>query len=641
MACSEVLIIFACGKQIQTLELQEQTAVMKETTRTLIRLQPLFRELFANTVRLHLALLLALPLLVLAGCTTGAGRRAVWQSVLDRAQQQNLAFDSITNLDSIQMAVDFYDRNGTANERMRANYLLGCAFRDMGDAPRAVECYQMAVEHADTLSRQCDFYRLSCAYSQMAEAYHKQLLLQNELEARKKAGYYAMRSDSIFFAIYEMDLSSANYILQGKNDSAKILLEQVRKLYQQYGYEKYKLLSSRTLIYLYTREPERLKDAKQLIDSFDAKSCLLDIKSETSPSVKLYYYYKGLYFDKIGLLDSAEFYYRKSFRIGMPISDQDPTYRGLFSVFSQRHQADSIEKYARLFCEANDSSIAKKDRELMAQTTASYNYRQYQKKAFEEEKKVQRTFFFFFGFVVFVLFLALFFGQYFKRYKAAKNSEMLSLKKEYTNATCEYQKNLQMLQMLEESNRAVIETVKKELNSEQAKSQSYYEELSIATSHLNTFKQDYEFSKKELLEENALLEAKIRKLKKQNRVLLGDAQENNFFETDIVKRIRFLQRNPLLPLSNEEKEQLLITAEKYYPDLLSDLCYAPSIKKQESLVCILVVLNLRGTECANLLQVSTQRITNIKILLNSELFAEDSARSLYKNLIQKYDILPL
>ena len=28
---------------------------MKETTRTLIRLQPLFRELFADTVRLHLA----------------------------------------------------------------------------------------------------------------------------------------------------------------------------------------------------------------------------------------------------------------------------------------------------------------------------------------------------------------------------------------------------------------------------------------------------------------------------------------------------------------------------------------------------------------------------------------------------------
>ena len=83
---------------------------MKETTRTLIRLQPIFRELFANTVRLHLALLLALPLLVLAACTTGAGRRAVWQNVLDRAKQQNANYDSITNVDSIQLAAGFFVR---------------------------------------------------------------------------------------------------------------------------------------------------------------------------------------------------------------------------------------------------------------------------------------------------------------------------------------------------------------------------------------------------------------------------------------------------------------------------------------------------------------------------------------------------
>jgi lipopolysaccharide biosynthesis regulator YciM len=45
---------------------------------------------------------------------------------------------------------DYYDRNGTANERMEAHYLLGCVYRDLGDAPRALTSYNNAVDCADT-----------------------------------------------------------------------------------------------------------------------------------------------------------------------------------------------------------------------------------------------------------------------------------------------------------------------------------------------------------------------------------------------------------------------------------------------------------------------------------------------------------
>ena len=38
----------------------------------------------------------------------------------------------------IKEVVEYYDRHGNANERMRAHYLLGCAYRDMGEAPAAL-----------------------------------------------------------------------------------------------------------------------------------------------------------------------------------------------------------------------------------------------------------------------------------------------------------------------------------------------------------------------------------------------------------------------------------------------------------------------------------------------------------------------
>ena len=90
--------------------------------------------------------------------------------------------------DSVMKEVaDWYDRHGTPNERMEAHYLLGCTYRDMGEAPRAVDCYLDAAACADTTATDCDFYTLASIYAQMATLYHQQLLLSNEIEARHKA----------------------------------------------------------------------------------------------------------------------------------------------------------------------------------------------------------------------------------------------------------------------------------------------------------------------------------------------------------------------------------------------------------------------------------------------------------------------
>ena len=69
------------------------------------------------------------------------------------ADAANKCYDTLPSDSIMQEVADFYDSHGTPNERLRAHYMLGCVYRDMGEAPHALECYQNAVECADTTAK--------------------------------------------------------------------------------------------------------------------------------------------------------------------------------------------------------------------------------------------------------------------------------------------------------------------------------------------------------------------------------------------------------------------------------------------------------------------------------------------------------
>ena len=89
---------------------------------------------------------------------------------------QNKAYVDFTSDSLAKEVVEYYDNHGNANDRMTAHYLLGCVYRDLGESPHAVDCFQDAAACADTIAKDCDFYTLSSVYSQMGRLYHKQLL---------------------------------------------------------------------------------------------------------------------------------------------------------------------------------------------------------------------------------------------------------------------------------------------------------------------------------------------------------------------------------------------------------------------------------------------------------------------------------
>ena len=117
-----------------------------------------------------------LAVLLLVACESGRNREM--SVLIDRADSLNRSYVPMTDgIDSLLLeAVEYYDRHGTPNQRMRAHYLLGCSYRDLDDAPQALHCYQDATDAADTLDSDCD-YGLEKLVTECSIGSHEQLMI--------------------------------------------------------------------------------------------------------------------------------------------------------------------------------------------------------------------------------------------------------------------------------------------------------------------------------------------------------------------------------------------------------------------------------------------------------------------------------
>lgn len=555
------------------------------------------------------------------------------QYLLHRVNAKSKTYEKFTSDSLAKELVEHFDICGSTNERVLAHYLLGLAYSDTGNAPKAINSFQNAIEAADTTTSDFNYGTLSCAYSQMATIYHHQLLLNNEIEAREKACHYALRANQIQWALYDRTMSAGAYILLNKKDSAEIILKSSLELYQKNGYVQEALKYSTLLIHLYVNQPGRMAEAKALMDQFEAESELFDDHHELPPSQRQFYDYKGRYYESINQLDSAEYYYRKIHHPGMPFVVQDPMYHGLLSVFSKRNLTDSIAKYAQLYCMANDSSIALKDQAQIAQITAIYKYDSIQKDAYKSEVKAYRRLLWLLVTVtltgVFIIAAVIAWKHNQKRIK--------KLKAEYTEATKKYERNLHELELLDTTHQKVIETIQQELNIAEGKSNDYKKKYFKSQQTQLRLNQEYENEKSLLLKENELLKERIKELQKTEPISKHLEISDSFKKELIVCQIINLADKRSGPVKEKFWEELIKVFGNSFPGLYNDLrqfCNTP----QNIRVCILTILGICNDDQAILLDTTKQRVSNVKSAINKSLFDESSSRTLRNNLVVRYNI---
>ena len=532
------------------------------------------------------------------------GRHFRMQYLLHHLNAQNKTNVKFTSDSLAKELVDHFDSHGTTNERVLAHYLLGRAYSDMGEAPRAISSYQDAIAVADTTVTNFDFKTLSCVYSQMAEIFRFQLLLTHEIEARNKASHFAFCANQIEWAIYDQILSSGAYILLNKKDSAEIILKSALEQYRKHGYIQQSLRYSKKLMLLYTGAPQRLAEAKALMDEFEANSNLFNEHHELPPSQHQYYDYKGKYFEGIHQYDSAEYYYRKIYFKGMPFVAQDPMYRGLLSVFSKRHQADSIAKYALLYCMANDSSIALKDRDSVAQISANYNYSRYQLKAIENEKKFYQTLLILIGFIVCFVFVIITIFFAIKRYKQIQERKRMELIKQHqreeariravlNEVTEEYNRKVKSLQILEETHRLANIEATKTISELRTEKDNYQTEFAKAQQTIAEANATYDQEREKLTNEIASLSEKIESYKREQGVAMALKKKDDLEGDPIIVKLRTMAEKPKETITENDFVLLEQTMSNYYPALILDLKQNPKFSNIDRQVCIMTALKFR------------------------------------------------
>ena len=296
----------------------------------------------------------------------------------------NKADISFSSDSIMKNVVAYYEKHGTSNERMLAYYMLGCVYRDIHEAPLALEYYNKATEQADTVSQDCDYSTLYRIYSQMGVLFEKQYLFNQEFIAYNKATKYAyMAKDTLNALLCYMN----SYIDLNQNDSIIARNLHAANLLRKHGYNYYANMAFGSNYPYYIKKNDYIK-AKEAFEEY--KKINFEGNSNYKDASAYLLYNQGMYYLFANQLDSAHISFQKSYIYAQSYSNKCAATKGLAKYYTKTNHSALAAKYALLSSEYNDSSLYELRESQLQQMQAMYDYSRNQKLAKEAEYKAKQ-----------------------------------------------------------------------------------------------------------------------------------------------------------------------------------------------------------------------------------------------------------
>ena len=325
---------------------------------------------------------------LLTGC---GGNKAGMLQQLEQLEQQNHSGQPMLNDSLAEDLVNYFDRHGSANERMRSRYILGRTYYCLGELPRALELYNEAADCADTTAADCDYYTLCRIHAQNATVFHRQVQPRSQISELNVAIACAKKANDSLAVVECLSQMVEAYKLLFEPDSVILFTEKASQMFKDYGRND---KSSQMLISAVTSLIEKgdVYTAHNNIEVYQKESGLFDRNGNIQKGREIFYYIKGKYYLATNKLDSAEYLFRKELRDGKDMNNQIAGNKGLQLVYEQRRIPDSIAKYAKLSYELNDSAYSLSEMQNLQKFQASYNYNHKKELAEKESRKAQAAF---------------------------------------------------------------------------------------------------------------------------------------------------------------------------------------------------------------------------------------------------------
>lgn len=282
-------------------------------------------------------------------------------------KQQDKQYIPLRNLMKAQRVVRYFHSHGPEDKLAEALFYTGCTYRDLNDAPSALDYFQRAEEKAEKLK---DYRLLEAVSGEKGTLFMSQGLYQESAEAYKQYyQYVVLLKDNRVLPTAHMLLARA-FEETGKAETA---LQHYKKA---------------------VNAARQLKDKDQIANTaIDLIGALIRLGRYSE--VKIYLGHQsdfdmewGEYYNSINKLDSATFYYQRV------LSKDSNLYNRMGAVLSLAdiNKSKNLHKtcsYLEQYISLDDTLESIRRSKQVKQVQALYNYQQINNDRIEQHKKVK------------------------------------------------------------------------------------------------------------------------------------------------------------------------------------------------------------------------------------------------------------
>lgn len=491
----------------------------------------------------------------------------------DKAYINHQSDSTVINL------VDYYENGGDARLLPEAYYYAGSVYRDLNDAPRAIEYYQKA-EH--TLEGSNNYRLLSNINAQKGFLYNNQYLYKEAQQAHFKAYRYDCLLKDTVNIVYSLISLASTYMDIDKIDSSIVYFQKAASLARKINNKEIIGDANAQMASLYMRRKD-YNTALKLLSQNLYDTANIDKSPNYSMAVRIYMQTKQY--------DSAYIYSMRLLDVGTIYAKQTAS-KSLAKIYMMKRDYANADKYMERFNSCTDSILKITASESVARMNSLYNYNLREKENLElKAKSASRLNVILIFTLVFIIAL-LGAGAYFIRLRQKRKKII--------------EKFRQMRKKMFEQSEAYI----KENEAKIAK----LEMLLESTSNENKALADkIEQQKAELIFANETAKRK-QTSNEESRARLAD--------TDIYKTmIQHIKANKVLHV--EEWKALDIAINTEIEGFKQKIYEYHDISIHEYRICMLIRLNVQVKDMATLLSLSESGISKARKRLHAKLFENE------------------
>jgi len=476
------------------------------------------------------------------------------------------AYITHTSDSAILPVVEYYEQEGDKKHLPEAYYYAGRVYRDLGDAPQALDYFEKAL---DAMQKNENLKVKSKVYAQMGTLFSYQNLYVEAIEACKQSLQCKLISNDSIGMIFSYRDIAGNYLQQGQQDSALH--------YYKIAYKLSLLLRQKDLGNGIQSQLANLYIEKGNYEEAH-HSLQKALQNIIEPNRSGIYSIAASYYHSIGKIDSAEWYYNKLLSCGTLYSKESAN-RGLASITLSQGQTIPAARYLYQALVLGDSIKKITITEDIRRSHALYKHQVREKENQHlklQNLKQRQT-----GIFLIIAF-ALLSGSgilyYLRRKKAMQHRLKVAeqLREEAYRRSREF---------MEENNR----------------------QIQTLESDIERLKHQLHDSDQQKME----LEQKISIIESTNRQVERRMEEGLFFRSDIYGLFRQKVEAGKTP-GQTEWEQLARQLDTSFDHFTQKLLQLGLLKEKELHTCMLIKAQFKNKEMAQLLCLSPEGISSIR-----------------------------